>query len=71
MREYKVRASNMGATYNVGRFIAESPWQACERAREKYRNSDLGQALRDVNAFNFFTVDNFPYEEEEHEACFS
>lgn len=63
MREYKVRASNMSATYNAGRFIAESPAEACEMARASYANSSLGRTMRDVGAFRFFVVDRFPHEE--------
>lgn len=63
-REYKVRASSLTGTYNAGRFVAESAQEACEMARESYRRSALGQQLKDVGAFRFFTVDKFPYEED-------
>lgn len=63
MREFKVRASSMSASYNAGVHVAESPREACEKAREWYRNSSLGRQLRDVMAFDFYVVDRFDYEE--------
>jgi hypothetical protein len=51
------------ATYNAGRFVANSPEEACEMAREDYRRSSLGRSLKDAGAFRFFTVDKFDYEE--------
>ena len=62
MREFKVCASSMSATYNAGRYIAESAEEACDMAREKYRNSSLGRMARDVMAFRFYTVDQFDFE---------
>lgn len=64
MREYKVRAASMSATYNAGRFTADSAAEACRMAREDYAKSLLGRSLKDVGAFHFFTVDKFPHEEE-------
>ena len=64
MREYKVRASNMSATYNAGRFMAHSSKEACEMARNEYAESSLGRMCKDVGAFHFYTVDKFPHEEE-------
>ena len=64
MREYKVMCSSMIATYSAGRYIASSPEEACEMAREEYRNSSLGRQLKDVGAFRFYTVSKFPYEDE-------
>lgn len=63
-REYKVRASNLTATYNAGRFVADSPEQACEMARDDYAQSPLGRQMKDARAFKFFTVSKFPHEEE-------
>lgn len=62
-REYKVRASSMTASYNAGRFIANSPGEACEMARAEYARSSLGRGLKDAGAFRFYTVDKFPHEE--------
>ena len=65
MREYKVMCSSMTATYSAGRFIAPTPEAACEMAREAYAKSVLGRSLRDVGAFRFYTVSQFPYERED------
>lgn len=67
MKEYKVMASSMRATYNAGRFKAESREEAIEMAREDYRRSPLGRDLKDVGAFRFYTVDKFPYEDEDED----
>lgn len=67
MKEYKVMCSNMSATYSAGHFIADSAAEACDMAREAYRKSDLGRALKDAGAFRFYTVDKFPHEREEEE----
>lgn len=67
MKEYKVMCSNMSATYSAGRFIADSAAEACEMAREQYAKSDLGRALKDANAFRFYTVTQFPYERDNDE----
>ena len=56
MKQYKVMASSMIATYNAGTFTAKSAADAIEMAREKYRNSPLGRQLKDVGSFNFYTV---------------
>lgn len=62
MREYKVMASSLSATYSAGKWCADSPEEACEMARENYANSGLGRACRDVGAFHFYTVSRFPHE---------
>jgi len=67
MKEYKIRASSMSASYNAGRYTAESPAEACEMARQHYADSALGRALRDVGAFRFYTVDKFDFERDEEE----
>ena len=67
MREYRVMCSNMFATYSAGRFIASSAEEACQMARESYHNSSVGHTLKDVGAFRFYTVSQFPYEREEDE----
>lgn len=66
-KEFKVRAANMSATYNAGRFTANSEQEAIEMAREEYRNSSLGRSFKDVRAFRFFVVDKFDYEEDEED----
>jgi len=68
MKEYKVMCSNMSATYSAGRFVASSPEEACEMARDAYRNSSVGRTMKDVGAFRFYTVSQFPYEREEEAA---
>ena len=64
MREYKVMASNSHATYTAGRHCAASAADACDMAREAYRNSMGGRELKDVAAFRFYVVDRFPHETE-------
>lgn len=54
MREYLVKCSNMHATYTAGRYVADSPADAKEMARDEYRKSPLGRQLRDVGAFTFW-----------------
>jgi hypothetical protein len=61
--EFKVCASSMIATYNAGKWLAESEEEAIEMAQQDYRNSPLGQMLKDVNGFRFYIVDQFDYEE--------
>lgn len=53
-RLYEIGASNLHGTYNAGRFVAETPEEAIEQARERYRLSGLGRALKDVAAFRFY-----------------
>lgn len=65
MKEYKVMCSSMFATYSTGRFVASSAEEACQMARDNYRNSSVGRSLNDVGAFRFYTVSQFPYEREE------
>lgn len=62
LREYKVMASSMTATYSAGRFCAESAADACEMAAQDYAQSNPGRTLHDAGAFRFYTVDKFPYE---------
>lgn len=62
MRQFKVMASSMRATYNAGLFTGKSKADAIEMAKEKYRTSALGRQLKDVGSFRFYTVD---IEEEE------
>ena len=54
MKLYRVGASNMNATYNAGSFVADSPEEAKEKAREAYRNSPMGRQFKDVGGFRFF-----------------
>lgn len=63
-REYKVCASSMTATFSAGRFVAETPKQACDMARDNYAQSLTGRALKDARAFRFYTVSRFPHEEQ-------
>jgi hypothetical protein len=65
MREFKVRASSMRASYNAGRFMANSAAEACDMARADYAKSATGRELKDVGSFRFYTVDRFSHEEEE------
>ena len=65
LKTYKVKASNFSASYNAGTFQDESPEEACEMAREAYRNSTLGRAMKDVNAFRFYVVSKFDFEDTE------
>lgn len=65
MKQYKVMASSMTATYSAGIFVANSKDEAIEAAKDNYRNSSLGRQLKDVGSFRFYTVDKFPYEDEE------
>jgi hypothetical protein len=64
-REFKVMCSNTFGTYTAGKHIADTAEQACDMARDAYRNSSLGRHMNDVGAFRFFTVNKFPHEEEE------
>lgn len=57
MKQFKVMASSMRATYSAGTFCAKSAADAIEMARENYRNSSLGRQLKDVGSFRFYTVD--------------
>lgn len=54
MKVYKIGASNFYGTYDAGTFVAESEAEAIEKARERYRTSDLGRALNDTGAFRFY-----------------
>lgn len=54
---YRVKASSMVATYTAGTFVADSPAEACEMARDHYRDSDLGRTLKDVGAFRFYATE--------------
>lgn len=67
MKEYKVMASNMFATYKAGRYTADSAEDACTMAFLAYAVSVLGRELEDADAFRFYTVDKWPDEEEDEE----
>lgn len=67
LREYKVMASSMTATYSAGRFVAASPAEACEMARKEYCDNSLGRQLEDAGAFRFYTVSQFPHERDDDE----
>lgn len=54
MRQYLVKASNLHATYTAGRFVADSPQDAIEQARDEYRRSPLGRSLNDIGGFRFW-----------------
>lgn len=54
MKQYNVKASNFHGTYSAGRFCAENAEEAKQMARDEYRNSGLGRALKDVGAFRFW-----------------
>jgi hypothetical protein len=56
MQPRKVRASNMSATYDAGVFCTETDAEAVAQAREKYRDSSLGRALKDTGAFHFYVA---------------
>ena len=62
MKEYKVMGSTMTATFTAGRYVAYSPSEACNMARENYRDSSLGRAMKDAGAFRFYVVEKFPNE---------
>jgi len=59
MKEYKVMASSMIATYRAGKYVAGNKAEAIQMAKEKYRNSIIGRELRDVSAFRFYIVDDW------------
>jgi hypothetical protein len=61
-QEYKVMASSMRATYTAGRWIADSPQEACDMARRHYK-----KLWSDIGSFRFYTVSSFPYERKEKE----
>ncbi len=65
MKEFKVMASSMSATYTSGKFVAETADEAIQLAKENYRNGSLGKSLKDVGAFRFYVVDSYPYESDE------
>lgn len=56
MKEYLVGAANFHATYTAGRFIANSPQEAIEKAKEDYKKSGIGRALKDISSFRFFIM---------------
>ena len=60
MKEYKVMAANLHATYRAGAFVAETANQACQMAREDYRISPGGRELEDADSFRFYTVSDWP-----------
>lgn len=51
-----VKASSMTATYNAGIYRTASDSEAIEQAKDWYRNSDGGRALRDIGAFRFYVA---------------
>ena len=59
MREFRVRAANFYATYNAGRYVAESAENAIEQAKQEGR-----RAGTHPGEFKFFVVDKFPDEKE-------
>lgn len=63
MREYLVKASNFNATYTAGRFVADSPQDAIDQARDSYRRSPLGRSLNDVGGFRFYVATDDPERE--------
>jgi len=60
MKEYKVMASSMTATYRAGRFVANSKEEAIRMAQDDYRKSELGRTLKDCGAFRFYVVSDWP-----------
>lgn len=53
-------ASNFYATYTAGTYVAQSPAEAVEMAKDDYRNSSSGRALKDVGAFRFYVAKGGP-----------
>lgn len=51
---YYVGCSNFHATYNAGSYVADSPAEAIEMARQDYRDSPAGRMMGDVGAFRFW-----------------
>mgnify|MGYP001614680694 FL=1 len=68
MKEYRVMASSMDATYTAGRFVAKSAQEACQMARDEYHRR-LGRILKDTGAFRFYTVSKFQHEMEEQDVA--
>jgi len=54
MTLYTVKANSFSGVYTAGKYVANSPEEAKQKAAEDYRNSSLGRQLKDVNAFHFF-----------------
>lgn len=59
-KEYKVMANSMAATYRAGRHIADNKAEACKKARMEYAKSPVGRAIKDVGAFRFYVVAEWP-----------
>jgi hypothetical protein len=57
MKLFTVGAANMSASYEAGRFVAESKEEAIEKARTRYATSSLGRQLNDAGAFRFYVTD--------------
>ena len=57
MKVYSVSASSLSGTYTAGRFVAESKADAIDKARERYRRSNLGYHMNDIAAFRFYITD--------------
>lgn len=55
-----VGASTMVGTYNAGAFVTDTDAEACELARERYANSELGRAMKDAYAFTYYVTDRMP-----------
>jgi hypothetical protein len=53
---WRVKASNLHATYTAGVYVTDTAQEACEQARDDYRDSPLGRACKDVGAFRFYAV---------------
>jgi hypothetical protein len=53
---WRVKAANMSATYTAGVYLADTAAEACELARDNYRDSALGRTLKDTGAFRFWAV---------------
>jgi 1,2-phenylacetyl-CoA epoxidase PaaB subunit len=60
MKEYKVMAANMYGTYRAGSFVASSKGEAIQMAKDRYRRSEAGRTMKDVGAFRFYTVNEWP-----------
>jgi hypothetical protein len=53
---WRVKASNLYATYTAGVYVTDTAEEACEMARNDYRDSPLGRACKDVRAFRFYAT---------------
>lgn len=55
-QSFLVMASNASAVYQAGRYVARSPSEAIDMAREAYRNSNIGRKLNDTASFRFWVA---------------